>query len=215
MGCTLKSPLTQFPEDIRTALKEIESHFFGCAWNEVFDFIELANKQRSGGLTTALNAVLESNLAAYQIIEGKVTPIRDKHEIEAIEDALDETTPEPGRRHISNALDLLNNRETPNFAKSMAESMSAVEAMCKLIAKKSKATLDDAIRVLRNENHGLHPALADGFAKLYGYTGDAEGIRHAGMDPSTLTVDDAVYFLVTCSAFVNYLKAKFPDATTQ
>ena len=46
-----------------------------------------------------------------------------------------------------------------------------------------------------------------GFLKIYGYTSDKEGIRHAMLDESNLTGADARYFLVSCTSFVNYLKS--------
>ena len=46
------------------------------------------------------------------------------------------------------------------------------------------------------------------FNMLYGYTSDANGIRHAGNigGPSS-TFEEAKFMLVSCSAFVNYLIA--------
>lgn len=46
------------------------------------------------------------------------------------------------------------------------------------------------------------------------YTTDADGIRHGMMDVGDLTVVDARFALVTCSAFCSYLlaKAKAPEA---
>jgi len=35
--------------------------------------------------------------------------------------------------------------------------------------------------------------------------GDEDGIRHAMLEESTLTLADAKYFLVSCSAFITYL----------
>jgi hypothetical protein len=52
------------------------------------------------------------------------------------------------------------------------------------------------------------PAPEEAFVKLYGYTSDADGIRHALMDESDLASEDAKFMLVLCSAFVNYLLAK-------
>ena len=54
----------------------------------------------------------------------------------------------------------------------------------------------------------LHPALAGAFQKLYGYTSDADGIRHALMEESNLDLADASLMLVACSGFVSYLLAK-------
>ena len=45
-------------------------------------------------------------------------------------------------------------------------------------------------------------------AQLYGYTSDADGIRHALLDESDLDFEDAKFMLVSCSAFTNYLKGK-------
>ena len=47
------------------------------------------------------------------------------------------------------------------------------------------------------------------FDKLYGYTSDQSGIRHGGIDFVNAPEEDARYMLVSCSAFVNYLKEKY------
>lgn len=54
----------------------------------------------------------------------------------------------------------------------------------------------------------MHSDLKEAFKKLYGYTSDADGIRHALMDESNLDFEDAKFMLVSCSAFTNYLIAK-------
>jgi hypothetical protein len=48
---------------------------------------------------------------------------------------------------------------------------------------------------------------------MYGYTSDADGIRHALLDQPSLSFEDAKFMLVSCSAFANYLVAK--DAKIQ
>ena len=47
-------------------------------------------------------------------------------------------------------------------------------------------------------------ALRNAFSSLYGYTNDAEGIRHALLEEGNLTKADAKFMLVCCSAFINY-----------
>ena len=84
--------------------------------------------------------------------------------------------------------------------------MSAVETMCKLISKNERATLHQALRALPANQ--FHPALVKAFESLYGYTGDADGVRHSLMEESKLTFSDAKFMLVTCSAFINYLTDK-------
>ena len=56
----------------------------------------------------------------------------------------------------------------------------------------------------------LHSALKDAFSKLYAYTSDEQGIRHAMLDEPNLTRADARFFLLSCTSFVNYLKAQMP-----
>ena len=48
--------------------------------------------------------------------------------------------------------------------------------------------------------------MARAFSQLYGYTNDASGIRHSLTDEATISYADAKFMLVTCSAFVSYLK---------
>ena len=69
--------------------------------------------------------------------------------------------------------------------------------------------LSDALKEIEKKN-GIHPSLKQGFIKLYAYTSDQGGIRHAeGLFESNVTFDEAKYFLVSCSAFVNYLIAEY------
>ena len=50
--------------------------------------------------------------------------------------------------------------------------------------------------------------LQQGFQKIYSWSSDKEGIRHALMNDPNLSFDDAKFMLVSCSAFVNYLVSK-------
>lgn len=54
----------------------------------------------------------------------------------------------------------------------------------------------------------IHAGLKSAFNMLYGYTSDANGIRHAGdIGGPSSTFEEAKFMLVSCSAFVNYLIA--------
>ena len=55
----------------------------------------------------------------------------------------------------------------------------------------------------------MHPALKGGLLKLYGYTSDSGGIRHAISDgDNPPTYGEAKFMLVACSGFVNLLATK-------
>jgi hypothetical protein len=100
----------------------------------------------------------------------------------------------------------LSNKGKPDYRNPIKESISAVEALCKTINNDEKATLGVALKSL--EKKGLmHPALTSAFSSLYGYTSDAQGIRHALTEKSNLSSADARFMLISCSAFINYVIA--------
>ena len=114
----------------------------------------------------------------------------------------------PGvRAHLRRALELLSDLRAPDYRNSIKESISAVESIAQTITGDEKATLGQALTVLERK-HGLHPALKEGFKKIYHYTSDADGIRHAMLDEPTLDVTDAKFFLLSCTSFINYLKSR-------
>jgi len=160
------------------------------------------------------NAVLKREVSAYRLVGGRVTEITSEEEILEIEEAQGvASSSKPVADHLKRALELLADRATPDYRNSIKESISAVEAMCNLIASSSSATLAKALKELdQKRTVTMHPALRGAFEKLYGYTSDAEGIRHALLNESNLDFEDAKFMLVSCSAFVNYLKAKASKA---
>ena len=146
-----------------------------------------------------------------------IAPLTTDQEIAAIEQALAAGQASKPLQmvsdHIDQALALLSDRQAPDYRNSIKESISAVEAICKIIAGMSNATLGPALDAIQRGNVvALHPSLKEGFQKFYGYTSDAAGIRHAMKDASTVDQEDALFMLVSCSAFVNYLVAKATKA---
>ena len=82
-----------------------------------------------------------------------------------------------------------------------------MESLAKIVTGKEKATLGELTRKLGK----LPPAFQEALGKLYGYTSDAQGIRHGAFDDSAqIRQEDARFMLVICSAFVNYIGAKYP-----
>ena len=156
----------------------------------------------------ACNKILEHEVAGYRFVGGVITPITSEQEIAAIEEALRVPTPlQPAAAHLKRAIELFSDNKSPDYRNSIKESISAVEAVCKIITKNSKATLGDALKEIEKKMK-LHPALKESFQKLYGYTNDADGIRHALLEQSSLEAEDANFMLVSCSGFINYLVTK-------
>lgn len=102
---------------------------------------------------------------------------------------------------------MLSDRKNPDYRNSIKESISAVESLARILTKNNKATLGDALRLLE-QRRGLHLALREAFSKLYGYTSDEQGIRHAMLDEPKISAADAKFFLLSCTSFINYLKSQ-------
>ncbi len=74
--------------------KSIRNYFFGCAWNEAYDFVEFVASNypdEYDSVTTKFrgycNRILEREVSAYRFIGDKITQITDEREIAAIEEA--------------------------------------------------------------------------------------------------------------------------------
>ncbi len=214
-----KYPIDTLSDYWPNTYKEIREYFFNCKWYEVYDFIEfIANNypdvynEVNPKFIDFCNSVLERELSAYRFVGGKIIQITSEVEVSEIEEALEASKPlKAVNAHLKTALDLLANRKSPDYRNSIKEAISAVEAICNLITKEKKATLGQALKKI-DDKVGLHPALKNAFSNLYGYTSDAEGIRHALLDEPNLTFEDIKFMLVSCSAFINYLISKASKA---
>lgn len=154
------------------------------------------------------NEEFERESVGYRFVSGNIVPITDPVEINEIEQAA-ENKFEGCRNHIKKAVEYLSNREIKDYKNVVKESISAVESICKVITGNESATLGDALNFLKNKRN-LNPILKVAFEKLYAYTNDQGGIRHAdGLFTSNVTFEEAKFMLVSCSAFVNYLISEY------
>lgn len=161
-------------------------------------------------LTNEINEILSKEKSGYRMVEGKLVSIIEPHEISAIEEAINNNF-EPVSTAMKKAFTLYADREKPDYENSIKESITAVEAMCCTITETSgsSATLGNVIKKLKDHGIIIHGAMERAFSNLYGYTSDADGIRHGGMNFINAPAEDAKYMLVSCSAFVNYLMEKY------
>ena len=155
----------------------------------------------------AFNQVFRKYMVGYRFVNNILTPISNEMEVVSVEGAL-KMSCESVQEQLTKALRFLSDRNRPEYAKSVDCSISAVEAQCRILLIDPNPTLGKALKLLKDKGIPLHGSLKAGFEKLYGFTSDADGIRHAGLNPSNVDVDLAKFMLVACSAFVNYLRSK-------
>lgn len=216
-----KNPIDTIPNyyyDERYGLGILREYFFQVKWYEVYDFIEFISGYSIDGkresFINGCNNIFEKENSGYRFVDGKIIEISSADEINEIENAIESATPYYGvKQHLVSAITLMSDKEKPDYRNSIKESISAVESLCKKVAGDEKANLATALKVLEKKGH-MHPALEKAFSSLYGYTSDANGIRHALMEQSNLTSADARFMLISCSAFVNYVIATTENNST-
>ena len=177
----------------------IYGFFEKAAWNRVYDFVEFLIES-APQLAKQFNEVLAREVAGYRILDGIVVPISDSVQLDAVNDALETSSPgslHGAREHLSSALRLLSDREQPDYRNSIKESISSVESAAAALTGSKKPELKDALRLLEMKGR-LHPALRSAFERLYGWTSNESGVRHALMEESSLDFSDAYFMLVAC-----------------
>jgi hypothetical protein len=156
-----------------------------------------------------LNAEFERLNFAYRIVNYEIVDITSEQEIQAIETAINKS-PRNVQIHLNSALEKYAQRPIGDYRNSIKESISAVEAFCR--EKTGENSLGKALNKLEREGLFLHSLLKSAFDKLYAYTNQEDtGIRHALMDDEenyTPTAEEALFMLISCSAFINYLDSK-------
>ena len=192
----------------------LRSQFFQrMEWFEIYDFIEFLalvdSTDYSVGFTKQCNIALKREVAGYRIVNECILQITSEEEIKAIEDAITNTDKwNSVNTHLKAAVDILADRKTPEYRNSIKESISAVESFCRILTNDDKATLGKALSEIE-KTHKIHPALKTAFSSIYGYASDSGGIRHSLLEEDKkIEFEDAKFMLVSCSAFINYLKAK-------
>jgi hypothetical protein len=210
-----KEPIDEIPAHTDTIKVQLRKRFFSWDYLEIYDFIDFMISIKNPpydetNLVANFNLILERELSAYRIINYALVPITNEQEIQTIENALSnsiEFNLKGVNIHLSESLSKLSNKTSPDYRNSIKESISAVESICQQITGDSKAELGKALKKIGSKLP-IHGSLEQGFIKLYGYTSDSDGIRHAMMDESNLELEDALYMLVSCSSFINYLISK-------
>ena len=212
----LKEPIDQIHPLTEVICSQIRDRFFKWDYLQVYDFVDFLGSLNtffpSNFFLEAINSVLKSELSGYRFVNGILAPITNEIEILEIEKSLSSTSALKGVNiHLSEALSKLSNKKDPDYRNSIKESISAVESLCQQLTGDEKAELSKTLKLLKTKIP-LHSALEQGFIKIYSYTSDGDGIRHALLDETSLDQEDALFMLVSCSAFINYLIAKSDKA---
>ena len=209
-----KKPADEEPRDYQM-WEIVKTSVLRDEWFDVLDLIEevvrylkkfedFQTDEISSIVAEAMNGVFEQYLVGFRFVGGKISPLDSTTEAEAVVAAQADADVIAGARHsLDQAVEHLADRENPDYPNSIKESISAVEAVVKKLT--GEGTLGAGLTKLEGAGLKLHPALKQAWSKMYGWTSDADGIRHAGIEAAYADQALAKYVLVTCSAFVSYL----------
>ena len=192
----------------------IHTCIIDAPFNEVFDLLTFVMRKPECPhlFITSVSQVFQDHLLAYRLDTDPpptIYPIATQEEGIALVSALDQIKSAglPGAHgHLQQAAVCINQQD---WAGAVRESIHAVESVARQIAPGS-GTLGEALSTLEQKGMLQHPALKQGFANIYGYTNDEQGIRHALLNQSSANVgqDEAIFMFGACASFASYLSRK-------
>ncbi len=205
----LRKSVTSFRSEAHYFTDSIGQIVSGGQLGMLFDFVEfiVRHPKCSETLRSELADAFVSARSAYRIVDLQIVAIGSGGQAEAFSQAVLDTNivgASAARQHLISAGVALRDG---NWANSVRESIHSVEAIARSIDPEAK-TLGPALKSLERNGY-LHGSLKSAFEKLYGYTNDEGGIRHALLeDQARVDETDALFMLGACASFVSYLVAR-------
>jgi hypothetical protein len=206
-----KQPADKFDYGAYENEQRLNIFIQGAKIGDLFNLVEflVRHPRCSSELKRELAEAFIMARAAYRIFDNKfIAAIGTDEQAAAFERAMEDTEAKnatAARKHLIAAGVALRDSD---WAGSVRESIHAVEAMAVRLTP-GTATLGAALKVLEQRGH-LHGSLKAAFDKLYGYSSDEKGVRHALVFGNEAQVDeaDALFMLGACASFVSYLLAR-------
>ncbi|SIT82097.1 hypothetical protein SAMN05421665_1385 [Yoonia rosea] len=205
-----KESVDERPRSPLVALDTLRDFFFRRPFFEAYGLLEFLAKSGPSedyvrdDFPSQCNEIFERERAQFRFAGRILVKVTDDAELSEVAQAMSDNPSTSVKVHIQRAAELYSDATSPDFRNSIKESISAVEAAVSYVTGERPGGVSKPLKRIM-ESYSLHPALRDGFEKLYAYSSDANGIRHALMEEENLKLEDAKYMLVACSAFSNYL----------
>ena len=188
-------------------------------WYTFYDMCEflIAESLRGGHISDAILDMLDKTPNAdCRLVKGKFIIVRSPEEGETIETALSGHFVE-ARTHIKKAVTLFSNREHPDYANTVKESVSAVESIIKELTEKDiksglrqlvkDGILPKDITVKQDGKPQKVNPFVDALEKHWDFANKTS--RHGLKSGESPPDEDAAYLiLVICAAVVNYIAAR-------
>ena len=209
--------LKKSEDEINTSHDEVLNQFkmliLQSPFNRVLELVEafVNDEEARENFRNRIGNTFEKYSAAYWLdMSGhpyRFFPRSNKTQGDVTREAvktLRENGMEGADTHLRQAAEHIN---AGQYGDSIADSIHAVESVARVIDSEASQTLGPALDSLEKAGLLKHPALKEAFKKLYGYTSDEQGIRHALLDKSSPDVglDEAMFMFGACASFAAYL----------
>ena len=214
-----KLPLDEWKRLLKYNQRQLRQSIETLPFNEVFDMIQfvLRRPECPQKFVDGMKDAFASSRLAYAIDDGPPPTIIPSVTVEEGNTILEsmQTLREAGlggsAAQLRKAAECINGQD---WAGSIRESIHAVESVARQLDPKASTALGPALAALEKTGT-LHPALKGAFTKLYGYTSDEQGIRHALLDQDSANVgmDEAVFMLGPARRSPSYLWRKHATGT--
>lgn len=183
-------------------------------YSHLLDFIEwfLRHPSMTYDFRDKIETAFVEARAAYRVVDADtIVPTATDAAAEATINAIADAGDVGAAGTVTHLKQAASDLRQGNWADSIRNSIHAVEGLCILVSPQSH-TLSEALKVLKRTGH-IHGSLEAAFLKLYGFTNDERGVRHAQvLDSVQVDEVDAVFMFTACSAFVSYMTARSREA---
>ena len=189
---------------------------FDSQFNEILDFLEVIMNDFDDTIhfCDRTKILFERHGAAYWLDTSqppcRFVPRISEEQGDATRKAIETLREENmagASTHLRQAAEHINGRQ---YADSIADSIHAVESVARVIDPRANRTLGPALNSLERAGLLKHPTPKNAFDKLYGYTNQEQGIRHALTDQTAADVglDEAMFMFGACASFAACLANK-------
>lgn len=220
LGNILKKAEHEIDSTYSNALSQFAKLTRNSPFNVVLELVEIVANDgpHTKDFANRVSELFERYAAAYRLDTSQYPyrffPQTSKEQGEAVSGAIEtlhESGMEGAATHLRQAAQHIN---AAQYGDSIADSIHAVESVARLLDPKASQTLAPALDSLEKAGLLRHAALKEAFKKLYGYSSDEQGIRHALLDRDSPDVglDEAMFMFGACAPFAAYLVSKHRKA---
>ena len=215
LGKFLKKPEDEIDTSYEKVINLLKDAILHGRFNKVLDLVKIMVNDRKYGekLAKPIGESFEICAAAYYLDMSRCpyqfSPRSNEAQGEATQKSI-KTIRDGGMEgaatHLRDAAAHINAQQ---FADSISDSIHAVESVARRIDPKSN-TLGAALKALEKKGLLTNGQLKTGFEKIYTYTNNEEGIRHAQVfkDSPDVGLDEAMFMFGACASFAAYLVNK-------